>query len=66
MAQDLVVKLISWSFSFIIDTVCKKVDELGGWDNVLFKKVPTFLFNCVAVLGICAMLTYLHKNLRSN
>lgn len=66
MAQDLVVKLLCWSFSFIINTVCKRVDELGGWDRVLFDRVPSFLLSCLTILGICAVLTYLHKSLRSS
>lgn len=63
-AQGMVAKLLSWSFSFIITTVCRKVDELGGWECVLFKRMPSFLFSCLTILGICAILTYLHKNIR--
>lgn len=64
-AQDLVVKLLSWSFSFIIDIVCKVVHELGGWDNLLCRQLPYVLMLCFLALGTCAFAVYLKRALRA-
>lgn len=60
-AQSLVVKLLSWSFSFIIDIVCKVVHELGGWDNLLCRQLPYVLMLCFLALGTCAFAVYLRR-----
>uniref|UniRef100_A0A6G1SKJ1 Apoptosis regulator BAX n=1 Tax=Aceria tosichella TaxID=561515 RepID=A0A6G1SKJ1_9ACAR len=54
-AQDLVVKLLGWSFSFIVETVCSFVYKLGGWDKVLFYN---FIFHQLPSLMItgCALM----------
>lgn len=64
-AQDLVVKLLSWSFSFIIDIVCKVVHELGGWDNLLCRQLPYVLMLSFLALGTCAFAVYLKRALRA-
>lgn len=64
-APTLVVKLLCWSFTFIINVVCKKVDELGGWDQVLFKRVPTMLVYCLSLVGLFAIVTYFRPSLMS-
>lgn len=63
--QELVVKLLGWSFSYIINTVCRLVHELGGWDDVFFRQLPLLLINCCAILGICLLGVYLHKSLKT-
>lgn len=64
-AQNLVVKLLGWSFSFIIDIVCKAVHELGGWDNLLCRQLPYVLMLCFLALGTCAFAVYLKRALRA-
>lgn len=65
LAKELVVKLLGWSFSYIINTVCRLVHELGGWDDVFFRQLPLLLINCCAILGICILGVYLHKSLKT-
>lgn len=65
-AQELVVQLLGWSFSYIINTVCRLVYELGGWDDVLFRQLPLLLINCCAILGVCILGVYLHRSLKAN
>lgn len=62
-AQDLVIKLLGWSFSYIINRVCSLVHKLGGWDRVLFYQLPSILITCFAALAICSLVVYLKKNL---
>lgn len=64
-AQVLVVKLMSWSFSYIINTVCSIIHKLGGWDKVLFYQLPSLLISCCAVLAICSMVVFLKRSLHS-
>lgn len=64
-AQELVIKLLGWSFSYIINIVCKFVHNLGGWDKVLFYQLPSLMITCCAGLAICALLVFLKNSLRS-
>lgn len=63
-AKDLVIKLMGWSFSYIINTVCSFIHKLGGWDKVLFYQLPSVLITCCAALAICSFAVYLRKSLR--
>ena len=63
-AQELVVKLLGWSFSYIINTVCSLIHKLGGWDKVLFYQLPSILISCCAALAIVSLLVFLKKSLR--
>lgn len=65
-AQELVVRLLGWSFSYIINIVCKRVHEFGGWDDILFRQLPLMLFNGCAILGFLVLAVYLHKTLRAS
>lgn len=64
LAQELVIKLMGWSFSYIINTVCSLVYKLGGWDKVLFYQLPSILISCCAALAICSLVVYLKKSLK--
>lgn len=64
-AQELGVQLLSWSFSYIINTVCRLVHELGGWDDVFYRQLPLLLINCCAILGVCILGVYLHRSLKA-
>lgn len=44
-ARKLVVDLLSWSFSYIIQTVCSTIYKLGGWEKVLSQSIYNFLYN---------------------
>lgn len=63
-AHELVIKLLGWSFSYIINTVCSFIHKLGGWDKVLFYQLPSILITCCAALAIASFVVYLRKNLR--
>lgn len=63
-ARELVVKLVGWSFTYIINTVCSLVHKLGGWDRVLFYQLPSILISCCATLVVCSLIFYLKGNLR--
>jgi len=65
-AQGLVVKLLGWSFSYIINIVCSLVHKLGGWDKVLFYQLPSLLVTCCAGLAICALLVFLRNTMRTS
>lgn len=62
-AHELVVKLLGWSFSYIVNIVCRVIHDMGGWESVLFRQIPSVLITCCAVLGIAALTVYLRKNL---
>lgn len=71
---ELVVRLLQWSFRYIIHKFCTFVYHLGGWtialssekwDDILFRQLPSALVSCVTVLGILTMMTYLRKMLRA-
>lgn len=64
-AKELVVKLMGWSFSYLINTVCKIVYELGGWENLLFRQLPSLMITCCAALGVCAFALFIRKSLKS-
>lgn len=64
-AKELVVKLMGWSFSYLINTVCKIVHELGGWDNLLFRQLPSLMITCCAALGVCAFALFIRKSLKN-
>lgn len=63
-AQELVVKLLGWSFSYIINTVCKLVYELGGWEKLLCYQLPSLLISCCAILGILVLGFHLNRSLK--
>ena len=65
-AQELVVKLMGWSFSYIINIVCEVVHKLGGWEKVLFYRLPSLLITCCAGLAIIALSLFLRNSIRSS
>jgi len=56
--QELVVRLMRWSFSYIINTVCKIVHELGGWETIMFRQLGNILLNCFAIIGVFAVVSF--------
>lgn len=60
----LVIKLMGWSFSYIINIVCDVVHKLGGWDKVLFYQLPSLLITCCASLAIVALVMFLKNSAR--
>ena len=64
-ASELVVRLMSWSFSYIVNIVCNLVHQLGGWDKILFQRLPSILITCCSALAIACLLVYLKKNLNN-
>uniref|UniRef100_A0A6G1SDH3 Apoptosis regulator BAX n=1 Tax=Aceria tosichella TaxID=561515 RepID=A0A6G1SDH3_9ACAR len=68
-AEELVVKLLGWSFSFIINTVCSFVYKLGGWDKVLFynfifNQLPSLMITCCAVMAMLWFGVNIRRSLR--
>lgn len=70
--KDLVSQLLGWSFSFVVDTVCRAVYALGGWDyelnvlpNLILRKLPSILFSSFALFGFCVLAVQLHKSLKA-
>ena len=69
-AQELVVKLLGWSFSYIVNTVCSFVYKLGGWDKVLyynffFHLLPSLMVTCTAFMAIVWLGVSIRRILRS-
>lgn len=65
-AHELVVKLMGWSFSYIINSVCDWIHNNGGWDHVLFHRIPSFLINCCTALAIATSIVTMFFHLRKS